>query len=100
MKENGEIAMNYAGIRGTTFRGGQSSPVGAPFPYAKLGRSDVGVGKSATACGGSSHIQPKPSVKDFDLAFFPAEVSSISRPRPSTEPLAPVVDTPTGASGL
>jgi hypothetical protein len=73
MKENREIAMNYAGIRGTTFRGGQSSPVGAPLPHAKLGRSDVGVGKSATACGDSSHIQPKTSVKDFDLAFFPAE---------------------------
>jgi hypothetical protein len=52
MKEKREIAMNYAGIRGTTFRGGQSSPVGAPFPYAKLGRSDPSESKSATACGG------------------------------------------------
>jgi DUF1016 N-terminal domain len=48
MKENRE---NNCGIGGTTFRGGQSSPVRVPFPYAKLGKSDVGVGKSATACG-------------------------------------------------
>jgi hypothetical protein len=33
--------------------------------------------------GGSSHIEPKTSVKDFDLAFLPAEASSISRTRSS-----------------
>lgn len=68
-------------VRGTSFElyeRLQSSPVGAPFPYAKLGRSDVGVGKSSTACGGSSHIQPKTSSRILIWLSFTGKPGSIA----------------------
>jgi hypothetical protein len=44
MKENAGRRNNFSGWA-------EQSGARVPFAYAKLGKSDVGVGKSATACG-------------------------------------------------
>ena len=48
MKENEKTT---AGSAEQLFGVGRAVRSRVPFPYAKLGKSDVGAGKSATACG-------------------------------------------------